>query len=176
MVQIVSLAGVIKAMTIFDQKHATEREDETSPEHYLWVSVLTKAAHDALFSSDWRESKMAIEWFKRKGSNFKKVCEYAGKSPDYVYQKMIEQIQKREDEMEAVRSGNRLYVKNNNGTNGTNFHSHYRGGRLQNRRLGFKRGKYNVKPKLRAVSTPRKKDPYFVRIGKLGGRPKLYIV
>ena len=155
-------------MTIFDQKHVTEREDETSPEHYLWVSVLTKAAHDALFSSDWRESKMAIEWFKRKGSNFKKVCEYAGKSPDYVYQKMIEQIHKRENEMEAVRSGNRVYVKNNNGNN---FHSHYRGGRL-----GKKRGTYNVKPKLRAVSTPRKKDPYFVRIGKLGGRPKLYIV
>ena len=119
---------------------------------------------------------MAIEWFKRKGSNFRKVCEYAGKSPEYVYQKMIEQIQKRENEMEAVRSGNRLYVKNNNGTNGTNFHCHYRGGSLHNRRLGFKRGKYNVKPKLKAVGRPRKKDPYFVRIGKLGGRPKLYIV
>ena len=42
------------------------------------------------------------------------MCEYAGKNPEYVYNKMIEQIQKREKEMEAVRSGNRLYVKNNN--------------------------------------------------------------
>ena len=57
-------------MTIFDQKHATEQEDTTSPEHYLWVSVLTKAAHDALYSSDWRESRHAIEWVKRKSSNF----------------------------------------------------------------------------------------------------------
>ena len=53
-------------MTIFDQKYATESEDPTSPEHYLWISVLTKAAHDALYSSDWREAKIAIEWFKRK--------------------------------------------------------------------------------------------------------------
>ena len=62
-------------MTIFDQKYATEQEDTTSPEHYLWVSVLAKAAHDALYSSDWRESRIAIEWFKRKSYNFKKVCE-----------------------------------------------------------------------------------------------------
>ena len=165
-------------MTIFDQKHATEKEDTTSPEHYLWTSVLTKAAHDALYSSDWREARMAIEWFKRKNSNFRKVCEFAGKDPKYVYQKMIEQIRKRENEMESIRSGNRIYVKDTLELRrgGKVFHSHYRGGRLQNRRLGFKRGKYNVKPKLKAVGRPRKKDPYFVRIGKLGGRPKLYIV
>ena len=113
MVQTVSLAGAIKVMTLFDQKHVTEQEDTTSPEHYLWVNVLTKAAHDALYCSDWRESRMAIEWFKRKGSNFKKVCEYAGKNPDYVYHKMIEQIQQRELEMKSVKHGSRLYVKDN---------------------------------------------------------------
>ena len=98
-------------MTIFDQKYATESEDTTSPEHYLWISVLTKAAHDALYSSDWREAKIAIEWFKRKSLNFRRVCEFAGKDPKYVYQKMIEQIRKRESEMESIRSGNRIYVK-----------------------------------------------------------------
>jgi|TARA_R100001530_G_scaffold17301_1_gene15003 hypothetical protein len=155
-------------MTIFDQKLTTEKEDTTSPEHYLWTSVLTKAAHDALYSSDWLESRKAIEWFKRKGSNFYKVCEFAGKDPAYVYQKMIEQIMKRESHMESVRNGNRLYVKNNERFN---FHSHYRGGRL-----GKKRGPYNVKPKLRAVSTPRKKDPLAVLRGRKGGRPRLYVV
>ena len=165
-------------MMIFDQKHATEKEDTTSPEHYLWTSVLTKAAHDALYSSDWREAKIAIEWFKRKGSNFRKVCEFAGKDPAYVYQKMIEQIHKRESEMESIRSGNRIYVKDalELRRGGKIFHSHYRGGRLQNRRLGFKRGKYNVKPKLRAVSTPRKKNPLAVLRGRKGGRPRLYVV
>ena len=141
-------------MTIFDQKYTTEKEDTTSPEHYLWVSVLAKAAHDALYSSDWRESRIAIEWFKRKSYNFKKVCEYAGKSPEYVYQKIINQIMTRERDMQSVRSGNRLYVKNNHKNN---FHCHYRGGSIHNRRIGFKRGKYNVKPKLRSVGRPRKK-------------------
>ena len=56
-------------MAKFQQKYATEKEDTTTPEHYLWVSVLTKAAHDALYSSDWRESRQAIEWFKRKSGN-----------------------------------------------------------------------------------------------------------
>jgi len=164
-------------MTIFDQKHATEQEDTTSPEHYLWVSVLTKAAHDALYSSDWRESRHAIEWFKRKSSNFRKVCEYAGKSPEYVYQKMIEQIRKRELEMESVRHGNRIYVKNNERFN---FHSHYRGGSLHNRRLGFKRGKYKVKKKKLTGNSyykeRRKKDPVAVMRGSKGGRPRLYVV
>ena len=160
-------------MTIFEQKHATEKEDTVSAEHYLWVSVLAKAAHDALYSSDWRESRIAIEWFKRKSYNFKKVCEYAGKSPEYVYQKIIDQILEREREMQAVRSGNRMYVKNNHKLN---FHSHYRGGSLYHRRVGVKRGKYKTKPKLEVVSPPRKKDPYYVRMGKKGGRPRLYVV
>ncbi len=172
MVQTVSLVGAIKAMTIFDQKFTTEKEDTTSPEHYLWISVLTKAAHDALYSSDWFESKKAIEWFKRKGSNFYKVCEYAGKSPEYVYQKMIEQIKKRESHMESVRNGNRLYVKDNERFH---FHSHYRGGRL-----GRKRGTYNVKKKHLTgnayYKAKRQKDPIAVLRGRKGGRPRLYVV
>ena len=164
-------------MTIFDQKFTTEHEDTTTPEHYLWVSVLTKAAHDALYSSDWRESKQAIEWFKRKGSNFRKVCEYAGKSPEYVYEKMIEQIQKREDHMESVKSGNRLYVKDNERLS---FHSHYRGGSLYHRRVGKKRGKYNVKKKHLTgnayYKAKRQKDPIAVMRGRKGGRPRLYLV
>ena len=164
-------------MTIFDQKYAIEREDTTSPEHYLWVSVLTKAAHDALYSSNWRESRQAIEWFKRKNSSFRKVCEYAGKSPEYVYQKMIEQIRKRELEMESVKHGNRIYVKNNERFN---FHSHYRGGSLYHRRVGQKRGKYNVKKKHLTgnayYKAKRKKDPIAVMRGSKGGRPRLYVV
>ena len=160
-------------MAIFDQKHTTEKEDTVSAEHYLWVSVLAKAAHDALYSSDWRESRIAIEWFKRKSYNFYKVCEFAGKDPAYVYQKIINQILEREREMEAVRSGNRMYVKNNPKFN---FHSHYRGGSLYNRRVGVKRGKYKTKPKLKVVSPPRKKNSLAVLRGRKGGRPRLYVV
>ena len=62
---------------IFQQKYITEQEDTTSPEHYLWISVLSKAAHDAIYGSDWREAKKAINWFKDMGTGFKEVCSYA---------------------------------------------------------------------------------------------------
>ena len=156
-------------MTIFDQKALTEAVEPDTPEHHLWVSVLTKAAHDALYSSDWREARIAMEWFKRKSLNFTKVCEYAGKSPEYVYQKMIEQIEKRENHMESIRSGNKVYVKDalELRRGGKVFHTYYR-------QSGYKRGPYNKEK--RKVGRPRKKDPRMVLRGSKGGRPKLYVV
>ena len=84
---------------IFSQKSLTNIKGE-SPEHDLWVSVLSKAAHDALRGCDWRESRLAISWFKRRGSNFRQVCEYAGHEPKYVHRRMELPIKKREEEME----------------------------------------------------------------------------
>ena len=98
-------------MTIFDRKTGTEIEELNSPEHELWVCVLSKAAHDALYSSDWWQSRLAIEWFKGKGRDFAAVCKNAGKNPDYVYRKMIKQIIEREEMMKSVRKGHRLCVK-----------------------------------------------------------------
>ena len=154
---------------LFQQKHATEKEDTTSPEHYLWPSVLSKAAHDAIYSSDWREARAAIEWFKSPNrSDFKKVCTFAGFNSDYVHWKMTDPIAKRESNMEWVRTGNRYYVKDNVGLprGGKVYHSHYR--------IGKKRGPYNVKKKKGKVGRPRNKIAWFVKIGKLGGRPKMY--
>ena len=84
---------------IFSQKSLTDTKEE-SPEHELWLTVLSKAAHDALYCSDWRESRLAISWFKTGGSNFRQVCEYAGHEPKYVHRRMELSIQKREKEME----------------------------------------------------------------------------
>jgi hypothetical protein len=84
---------------IFSQKSLAETKEE-SPEHDLWVTVLSKAAHDALYCSDWREARLAISWFKRAGSNFKQVCEYAGHEPKYVHRRMELPIKRREKEME----------------------------------------------------------------------------
>ena len=61
---------------------------EKGPEHDLWTCVLSKAAHDALYCTDWRESRMAISWFKTGGFNFRTVCEYAGRDPQYVHRVM----------------------------------------------------------------------------------------
>ena len=82
------------------QKYLTEAEDTTTPEHYLWTSVLSKAAHDAIYGSDWREAKSAIAWFKEMGKGFKEVCELAGRDPSSVHRKMQSPIEKRETHME----------------------------------------------------------------------------
>ena len=84
---------------IFSQKSLAEIKEEGTPEHELWVTVLSKAAHDALYCSDWRESRLAISWFKTGGANFKKVSEYAGREPDYVHKMMELPIKRREKEM-----------------------------------------------------------------------------
>ena len=125
-------------MTIFDQKRQSDIEELNSPEHELWVCVLSKAAHDALYSSDWWQSRIAIEWFKGKGRDFAAVCKNAGKNPDYVYRKMIDQILEREEMMKSVRKGHRLCVKptfepKRKRRSGP---SRYRGGRLVKRLTG----------------------------------------
>ena len=157
---------------LFRQKHATEQEDITSPEHYLWTSVLSKAAHDALYSSDWFESRKALEWFKAQREDFRKVCELAGRDPNYVYTHIIKKIKKREAHMEFIKTGQRYYVKDNNGLcrEGIVYHSHYRHGK--------KRGPYKKKKKHLSgnsyYAAKRKKDPYYVKMGKLGCRPRMY--
>ena len=113
-------------MTKFQQKYLTEQEDTTSPEHYLWTSVLSKAAHDAIYCSDWREAKSAIAWFKEMGKGFKEVCELAGRDPSSVYKKIQNPIKKRENYMEMVRTGQRYYVKETTPPE-TRYHSSYRG-------------------------------------------------
>jgi len=85
---------------IFSQKSLTDTKEEGTPEHELWLTVLSKAAHDALYCSDWRESRLAISWFKTGGSNFRQVCEYAGHEPKYVHRRMELPIKRREKEME----------------------------------------------------------------------------
>ena len=84
---------------IFSQKFTTEVDESGTAEHDLWVSVLSKAAHDAIYSTDWRESRLAISWFKTGGSNFRRVCEYADREPDYVHRVMELPIKRREKEM-----------------------------------------------------------------------------
>ena len=94
---------------IYAQKFIPEIREEGSAEHDLWVSVLSKAAHDAIYCSDWRESRLAISWFKTGGWNFRKVCEYAGREPAYVHRVMELPIKRREKEMESKYGPNHPY-------------------------------------------------------------------
>ena len=167
-------------MAKFQQKYKTEHEDTTSPEHYLWISVLSKAAHDALYSSDWFESRQAISWFKSQRSDFKKVCELAGRDPNYVYTHIIKKITKREAHMEFIKTGQRYYVKDNEGLcrGGIVYHSHYRHGK--------KRGPYKKRKKkhltgnayyaAKAGKEIKKRTLYYSNMGAKGGRPRMYNV
>ena len=167
-------------MAKFQQKYKTEHEDTTSPEHYRWISVLSKAAHDALYSSDWFESRQAISWFKSQRSDFKKVCELAGRDPNYVYTHIIKKITKREAHMEFIKTGQRYYVKDNEGLcrGGIVYHSHYRHGK--------KRGPYKKRKKkhltgnayyaAKAGKEMKKRNLYYSNMGAKGGRPRMYNV
>ena len=84
---------------IFEQKSLPEINEGGTPEHDLWTCVLSKAAHDAIYSTDWRESRLAIAWFKAGRKDFRDVCEYAGREPAYVQRVMERPIKKREKEM-----------------------------------------------------------------------------
>ena len=154
-------------MAKFQQKfEKAESNQPRTPEKDLWISVLSKAAHDAVYTSEWTESKRAIKWFRSESQDFKQVCEMAGYDADYVAWKMLKPITDRESHMEAVRSGNRLYVKAPRKI--IMYHSHYR--------LGKKRGPYEKKSLTdnSYYAAERKKDSYYVKMGKLGGRPRMY--
>ena len=159
-------------MAKFQQKiEKTESNQPRTPEQDLWMSVLSKAAHDAIYTSDWLEARKAIAWFKSNSRDFKEVCFFAGFNPEYVSSKMTTPILNRENHMQYVRTGNRFYIKDNQGLcrGGMVYHSHYR--------MGKKRGPYKKKKHLTGnayYKDKRKKDSYYVRMGKLGGRPRMY--
>ena len=159
-------------MAKFQQKfEATESNQPKTPEQDLWMSVLSKAAHDAIYTSDWFEARKAIAWFKSNSEDFQEVCKLAGFNPAYVSWKMNKPLTNRENHMEYVKTGNRFYIKGMIGLprGGKVYHSHYR--------MGKKRGPYKKKKHLTGnayYKAKRKKDPYYVKMGKLGGRPRMY--
>ena len=59
-----------------------------TPEKDLWVSVLTRAALDAVRGPTRLERDQACVFFTNGGRHFRDVCEFAGRDPDYVQQKM----------------------------------------------------------------------------------------
>ena len=60
----------------------------TLPEKELWVSVLSRAALDAVRNSNPLERDQACSFFMRGSKHFREVCEMAGRNPDYVQAKM----------------------------------------------------------------------------------------
>lgn len=69
------------------------------PEQNLWTAVLAKAADDAVYSSDYDSALSAISWFESGCKDFRLVCHLAGRSHEYVYDKIKNVILKRKQKI-----------------------------------------------------------------------------
>ena len=78
------------------QAHPMTQEPNKEPEQEMWIAVLARAVHDAFGSIDYFEASKAISWLKGYSKDFRDVCEYAGRNPKYVYDKLIKEVMKRE--------------------------------------------------------------------------------
>ena len=147
----------------FVQSQATDLEDlVTVPEKELWVAVLCRAVLDAVKGPPMKhrnqytyDRDQARHFFMEGGPHFRHICEMAGRNPIYVQQKMRKVLLRKD--------GWNIDVP---------ITSHYR----QGPKRGRKRGKYKKKHLTgnSYYAAKRKKDPYYVKMGKLGGRPRMY--
>ena len=77
-----------------------------NPLKELWSAVLTKAVRDAFSESDWVQARSAIAWLRSYNKDFRLVCEFAGRDPQYVYKKLIKPLTKREEYLNDIKNGN----------------------------------------------------------------------
>ena len=65
----------------------------SSPERKLFIAVLSQAVHDA-FSSHvpGLEKRQAQSWLMSNSKDFKDICEHAGRSSEYVLEKIRRKI------------------------------------------------------------------------------------
>ena len=69
------------------------------PEENLWTAVLSKAADDALYTTDFREALLSINWFETGGRDFRNVCQLAGRDHAYVFKKISKQVKERKQKI-----------------------------------------------------------------------------
>jgi len=158
-------------MNIFDQNYNQDQEYKIeTPEKTLWIAVLCRAALDAVkgapqLDMDSRSNvshknyytynrDQARHFFLKGGWDFKIICEFAGRNPVYVQQKM------------------RKMILRENGWNvDVPITSHYR-----SRKAGRKRGRYKKKHLTGNAyyAAKAKKNFYYQGMGSKGGRPRIY--
>lgn len=144
------------------------------PEKSLWVAVLCRAVLDAFRGppkldmnlktarthmnyADYNRDQ-ARHFFLHGGQHFNEVCEMAGRNPIYVREK-----------------ARKLLLKEGGWNVDVPITSHYR------QRPNKKRGKYKKKHLTgnayyanKAAKEMKKRNLYYQRMGKKGGRPRMY--
>ena len=76
-----------------DVIHLIEQNKE--PEQKLWIAVLAKAFDDAFYTTDNKAALEALSWI-RHGIDFNRVCQMAGRDPNYVRKRMLDKVIARE--------------------------------------------------------------------------------
>jgi len=159
--------------------HAEETMSEdrvTLPEKELWVAVLCRAALDACKGPPdldmTRPSNVthknhyhydrdqARHFFIDGGYHFRLICDMAGRNPDYVQDKVRKVILRKE--------GWNVDIP---------ITSHYRQGRKRGKRKPKYRKKHltgNTYYAAKATKEMKKRNLYYQRMGKKGGRPRMY--
>lgn len=97
----------------FANSNAYYEERNKEPEQILWISVLTLAMNDAFKSNDWNTAIDAINWIKHDSGDFKKVCVMAGRSPQYIRERILQALLDREAEILGTKQ--RILEGRNNG-------------------------------------------------------------
>tara|TARA_R100000687_G_C6403371_1_gene142970 strand:+ start:161 stop:523 length:363 start_codon:yes stop_codon:yes gene_type:complete len=75
----------------------------------LWSAVLYTAIDDAFNQVRIAEARHALAWLKGCGEDFRLVCEYANRDPEYVHRKLIKKLKKREEYLNGFKARSSPY-------------------------------------------------------------------
>jgi hypothetical protein len=88
-------------LNLADHNTQVLHEEVIDPEQQLWRSVLRQAFEDAFLGAKLHlcdyERRDARSFVSERSTNFDSVCELAGLSPDYVWDKLQNFKRKREE-------------------------------------------------------------------------------
>ena len=82
-------------MSQFIKADSTHVYSWSSPERRLFIAVLSQAVHDAFSGHVPKlEKQQARSWLTNNSKDFKNICEHAGRSAQYVSEKIRKKILK----------------------------------------------------------------------------------
>ena len=82
------MSRFIKASAVY----SSDKMD--GPEKRLFIAILSQAVHDAFKTADKLSKDSARSWLLSNSRDFRNICEFAGKDPAYVREKIKKKVLK----------------------------------------------------------------------------------
>jgi|TARA_R100001530_G_scaffold130157_1_gene100906 hypothetical protein len=76
----------------FSNQGEGSNNKKMEPEQKLFLAILSQAIHDAFKTSDNISRDSARSWLLSNSRDFREICEFAGRDPNYVRQKIQNKI------------------------------------------------------------------------------------